>query len=83
MFLRRRQHESYDQMRKRLVHETEVALLYGLRFPQRMPRIPTMEVSQGRFEPGFAQRSWELALDLRDSEEFAWKRLSWTCPTSD
>ena len=33
-----------DAMQKRMIAETELALLIGLRFPDRMPRIPTMEV---------------------------------------
>ena len=40
-------------MRKRMLRETEVALLYGLRFPKRQPRIPTMEVGKGEWHPVF------------------------------
>jgi len=47
-----------------MIRETELALLIGLRFPKRMPRIPTMEVGKGTFDPGFAERFWEQALEL-------------------
>jgi hypothetical protein len=55
---------SYATLRKRLIHETQVALHYGLRFPKRHPRIPTIEVGKGRFHPDFAARFWNEALGL-------------------
>ena len=39
MFFRRLRDDVYARMRKRLVRETEAALLYGLTFPDRVPRI--------------------------------------------
>jgi len=54
----------YDILRRRMVHETEVSILYGLRFPERVPRIPTLEVGTGEFEPAFAAAWWSKALDL-------------------
>ncbi len=50
--------------RRRLIAETELALLVGLAFPERSRRIPTMEVHAGRFHPQFAIRFWEQALDM-------------------
>ncbi len=55
---RRRKVESYELLHRRMIHETEVTLLYGLRFPKRVPRIPTAEVGKGVFDPVFAARYW-------------------------
>lgn len=58
--------DPFTVMRKRMLHETEVALLYGLRFPERHPRIPIMEVGQGEWHPVFAARFWEKTLGIGD-----------------
>ena len=60
--------DPFTVMRKRMLHETEVALLYGLRFPKRIPRIPVMEVGRGKWHPVFAARFWQEALDIDDCE---------------
>lgn len=57
-------------LRKRLIAETELALLIGLRFPDRMKRIPTMGAGPGRFHPDFAAGFWREALGV-DPETFA------------
>ncbi len=64
MQLRRFRVGSFDALRKRMIAETELALLIGLRFPDRMPRIPTMEVGPGRFHPDFAARYWSRTLGV-------------------
>ena len=64
MRLRRFRVDSFDVLRKRMIAETELALLIGLRFPDRMPRIPTMEVGSGRFHPDFAAQYWSQTLDV-------------------
>jgi hypothetical protein len=51
-----------------MIAETEVALLYGLRFPERMPRIPSIEVGVGSFHPDYAAQFWSGALGLNDHE---------------
>ena len=51
-----------------MLHETEVALWYGLRFPKRVARIPIMEVGVGAWHPVFAARFWQAALDLEELE---------------
>lgn len=56
--------EAYGVFRRRLIRETQVALLYGLRFPNRHPRIPTIEVGTARFDPEFAIQFWRDALGL-------------------
>ncbi|MGD2111026.1 MAG: hypothetical protein PVI86_16740 [Phycisphaerae bacterium] len=68
MAFRRKKHESYGQMRKRLIAETEIALLYGMRFPERASRIPTLIVGTGTFERNAAERFWAQALDLDQAE---------------
>lgn len=72
MMRRRQRTESYEAMRKRLIHETEVALLYGISFPQRVPRIPTVEVGKASFSRGYCRRYWQAALELSDREMNAW-----------
>ena len=61
-------------MRKRMLRETEVALLYGLLFPKRHPRIPTMEVGDGEWHPLFVAQFWQEALGLEETERRAVKR---------
>jgi hypothetical protein len=57
--------DQYGALRKRMIHETEVALIFGLRFPDRVPRIPTIEVGTGEFHPEFAKQYWDRLLDSR------------------
>ncbi len=61
----------YARLRKRIIHETELALAIGLRFPERMPRIPTIEVGMGKFNPEFAARYWEEVLGVDEAETAA------------
>jgi hypothetical protein len=65
-------------MRRRLIRETEAALLYGLTFPNRAPRIPTVRVGCGTFQPAFAEQWWRETLDL---DEAAYRDLA-TGPTN-
>ena len=51
-----------------MIAETELALLFGMRFPKRIPRIPTIEVGVGSFHPDFAAQFWSDALGLDPSE---------------
>lgn len=69
MMFRRRRTETYEQMHRRLIRETEIGLLIGLHFPERMPRIPTREVGKGGFEPGLAESFWGDVLG--DTSELA------------
>lgn len=55
-------------MRRRLVKETEVALTYSLRFPKRVPRIPSIEVGQAAFDKAFARKFWAETLDLDEND---------------
>ena len=67
-FLRRSKPESLTAWRDRLIAETELALLVGLRFPQRVPRIPTVEAGCAGFDPRFARRFWSDALGMDEDE---------------
>ncbi len=64
MRLFRSQVDFYAAMRRRMIAETELAVLIGLRFPDRMPRIPTMEVGRDMFRPKFAADFWAEALGI-------------------
>ncbi len=64
MITPRFRHDPLDLLRRRLVRETEAALLYGLRFPDRVERIPTVEAGRSRFHPAFAARWWAQTLSL-------------------
>lgn len=68
MLLRRKKHESYEQMRKRMIAETELALLYGVRFPERLTRIPTLIAGTGSFQRSATVRFWAEALGMKESE---------------
>ena len=60
--------DSYAKMRRRMLEETELALYIGLRFPERMRRIPIMEAGIDRFRPSFAASFWEDVLDLDEAD---------------
>ncbi len=51
-------------VRRRMIEETELAMLYGLCFPERHPRIPTMEAGTRRFNPAYAAEFWSSALGV-------------------
>ena len=44
---------------RRMIRETEMGLTIALTFPERMPKIPAMEVSNASFDPTWAERFWE------------------------
>ena len=71
MPLLRRRRESLDVVRQRVIHETEAALLYGLHFPERAIRIPTVEVGKRRFDPVFAANFWSRTLGIEETEQAA------------
>ncbi len=54
----------YDELRRRIMRETEAALLIGLRFPHTFHRIPTVEVGTAEFSREFASEYWESLLGL-------------------
>jgi hypothetical protein len=73
-WFRRAIRDTYAEMRRRVIRETELGLLIGLRFPDRMPRIPTVEVGKEVFDPKFAEAFWEDTLgDMSSLLRFAKK----------
>ncbi len=66
MSARRRLKDSLDIVRQRLIHETEIALHYGLRFPERHVSIPAVRAGTATFDPEFAEAFWNEALGLSD-----------------
>lgn len=62
MFGRRRL--SLDAWRRKVIRETESALLAGLLYPERAPRIPRVEVGTAIFDAGWARRWWNNVLEL-------------------
>jgi hypothetical protein len=60
----RNKQDSFDIVRKRMLHETEVALLYGMSFPDRVRRIPRIEVGKGEFSRQFSDAFWREAVGL-------------------
>jgi len=67
----RTKRRKYADLRERLIKETELALFIGLRFPQRVPRIPAIEVGGRSFDPDFAQEFWDSLLgDMSDLFRF-------------
>jgi len=53
--------------RLKVIRETESALLTGLLHPELNPRIPTMLVGVGEFDPLWARRWWNDVLELEDT----------------
>ena len=51
-----------------MLRETEIALFHALRFPDRYPRVPTIELGTGAFRPEFARRFWAERLGLTDDD---------------
>ena len=64
---RRYKLDSYDLLRKRILEETELAILIGLQFPERAVRIPTVEAGTGSFDPDFSARFWQELLELDEA----------------
>lgn len=55
---------SPDQLRLRMIQETEIALFVGMHAPRNSIRIPTVQAGKGTFEADYAVRSWRGALGL-------------------
>lgn len=61
---RRRGLPLFDAWRRKLIRETESALLAGLLHPDKSPRIPTVIVGGNRFDPQWSNRWWDTVLEL-------------------
>ena len=68
MRFRRLKEDVFVALRRRMIRETEIALLVGFVYPDRARRIPTVEVGHDTFEPSFATQFWREALELNDDE---------------
>ncbi len=68
MILVRGRRQSLDVVRRRIIRETEAALLYGLQFPESAVRIPTVEIGRGIFDSTFAAHFWSRTLGLDEME---------------
>lgn len=60
----RRFKPALDAWRRRLINETQVALLFGLLHPGRHPRIPTVVDGAEKFDPDWSNRWWARVLEL-------------------
>jgi hypothetical protein len=61
---RRRGLTLLDAWRRKLIRETEAALLAGLLHPNQSPRIPTVIVGTDRFDPKWSRCWWDRVLEL-------------------
>lgn len=64
MLWRRRGLPLLDAWRRKLIRETETALLTGLLHPETVQRIPTVLVGAGRFDTNWSRRWWNEVLEL-------------------
>ena len=71
----KRKPQLYEAAR-RMIRETELALLVGLRHPERATWIPTIEVGTGEFDSGFADRFWNDVLHLDKPRTV--RHMSWS-----
>lgn len=55
----RRKRESYEQMRQRLIRETQGFLALGMSHPEAFPHIPTVEVGKACFTRSYADAYWK------------------------
>ncbi len=65
MFSHRRAIPSIDGWRRKLIRETEFAILSGLLHPKQNPRIPTIMIGVGQFDSRWAAQWWESVLELK------------------
>ena len=56
--------DEYELLRRRMLHETEAALLLGLCNPEQSVRIPRVRVGKGKFTRAFAAGFWHQHLGI-------------------
>jgi hypothetical protein len=59
---KRKQNETWEETRARLVAETSAWLTDALEHPERAVRIPTIPAGTGEFPPSMARAFWEPVL---------------------
>ncbi len=57
-----RRHETWEELRARLIEETSLYLTEALRHPEFAVRIPVIEAGRGQFPPSLARAFWEPLL---------------------
>jgi len=62
VILRRRIHEDWETIRRRMLRETEEYLAEGLEHPERRIRIPAHPVGCGSFSRAFSIAFWKSVL---------------------
>lgn len=60
--LRKLNHETWEEMRARLVAETSLFLTEALRHPELVIRIPMIPAGSARFPPSLTRSFWEQVL---------------------
>lgn len=60
---RRRRHETFEEMRQRVIAETSAFLTECLRHPELSVRIPIIPVGHGQFPPSLTYAFWEPVLN--------------------
>ena len=66
--------DTFDPLRQKMIRETELGLTFGLRFPDQVPRIPTIEVGAAAFAPFLVEHYWIERLELDRQESTKRKR---------
>jgi hypothetical protein len=69
----------YSDFQRRILAETELAILAGLANPWSVQRIPFMEVGVGAFEPEFARAFWSATLGLDHQQEWTGEASRSSC----
>ena len=75
VLFRRVREDPYAALRRRMIRETEIALAVGFQFPERVQRIPVVEVRHGTFTPTFATQFWQKVLELDGTAMEALRQL--------
>lgn len=60
---RRQRHETFEEMRWRVIAETSAFLTEYLRHPELAVRIPIIPVGRGQFPPSLTYAFWEPVLN--------------------
>lgn len=63
LFDPRRQRETFEQWRQRMLDETSAFIEWGLRNQDKVPWIPTHRVGYGRFSDRLKEAFWALVLE--------------------
>ena len=66
--------DAYERLQQKMIHETELGLTFGLRFPDQVPRIPTVEVGTGSFDPELVEHYWIDRLEIEPDGRVKKKR---------